>query len=84
MAAYVKPTKDFNSPFLPHNPNSPDTVVNRPVPSSSLVRFKDNNIGLTVHNITQLWELKVTLLQSNKDQLANTVQGENRELEETE
>ena len=56
--------------------NSPDTVVNRPVLSSSIVKFKDNTV-LTVHSITQLCE-QVTLLQSKKDQLANTAQGENR------
>lgn len=77
-------TKDFNNHFLPHNPkmtvNSPDTVVNRPVQSSSNVKFKDNTV-LTVQNITQLCELKATLLQPNKDPLANTAQGENRGLE---
>lgn len=77
-------TKDFNNHFLPHNPkmtiNSPDTVVNKLVQSSSIVKFKDNTV-LTVHNITQLCELKATLLQPNKEPLANTAQGENRELE---
>lgn len=63
--------------ILKHMVNSPDTVVNRPVLSSSIVKFKDNTV-LTVHSITQLCELKVTLLQSKKDQLANTAQGENR------
>lgn len=63
--------------------NSPDTVVDRPTLSSSLVRFKDNTV-LTVHNVTQLRELKVALLRSNKDQLANIAQGENRGRGETE
>lgn len=41
------------------------------------VKFKDNK-DLTVHNMTQLCESKVILLQSNKDLLSNTTQGENR------
>lgn len=59
--------------------NSPDTVVNRPVLNinSSSVTFKDNTV-LTVHNISQLCELKVIVLQSNKDLLAHTAQGEKR------
>lgn len=57
--------------------NSPDTEENRPILTA--VKFKDNMV-FTVHNITQLYEVKDILLQSNKNLLANKAAGEIRGL----